>query len=333
MVTQVKIYNGSTWVDYDLSVDSSRVFFNQDLKLTETFGKYKVDSSTPNVTVPANGKSWKEILIDAYSTDVNPEKVDPSITAFNVTGNGASSTSFEIGTTVLPQWTSTFSGGSYSYKSTASKTNINPVAGTGVSATGWTIKQGTVEIGTVEDGTAANAAKFAIGAGNTSNISGSVTYSAVASYNAGRYALTKLDNLPTTDVQIVAGSTPAKTDTLSWYRKMFGGGTTAGLTSAVIRGLAAGASANARASSNPFEFKASKGDIKVVFAYPTALTTKTPKFQMFTMNWGDTIGFVSSKINVADARGGENGLMEYTVWTYTPAGAFTADETKYRVYF
>ena len=68
------------------------------------------------------------------------------------------------------------------------------------------------------------------------------------------------------------------------------------------------------------------------------MTTKTPKFEIFTMAWGATEGFTSSEIQVADARGTNedgtlNNAMTYTVWTYAPAGGFAAAETKYRAYF
>ena len=51
------------------------------------------------------------------------------------------------------------------------------------------------------------------------------------------------------------------------------------------------------------------------------------------MSWGATEGFEKSTVQVADYRGGENGLKEYTVYTLTPATPFAADETKYSVHF
>ena len=277
-----------------------------------------------------------DLLMDAYSEKKNPTKTNPKVSAFNVTGNGSSTTSFEVGTTVTPEWTSTFSAGSYTYKSSASNTTINPVSGTGVTATAWEVKQGDNVIGTVEDGKAT--ASFVIGDGNNTAVSGTVSYSVTADYSNGNYALTNLNTLPDSEVRIAAGTTAAATDTLTFVRKMFGGGTAATtVDSAVIRGMK-DATASAVASSAPFEFKAMAGDTKVVFAYPKALTTKTPKFEIFTMAWGATEGFVSSEVQVADARGTNedgslNNAMTYTVWTYTPAGAFAAAETKYRVYF
>ena len=61
--------------------------------------------------------------------------------------------------------------------------------------------------------------------------------------------------------------------------------------------------------------------------------TKTPKFEYFTMAWESVGGFTKlGTVEVADARGGENGLKEYTVYTYTPAAPYAA-ETKYKVSF
>lgn len=330
------VYNGSDWAAMDGNYNAKNVYFDSDLTMTQSFGKYAVSSSVPNVTIAAEGMSIYDLLMDAYSEKKNPSKTAPKVSAFNVTGNDASTTSFEVGTTVTPQWTSTFNAGSYTYKSSVSNTTITPVSGTGVTATAWEIKQGDAVIGTVKDGTAASS--FVIGDGNNTAVSGTVSYSVTADYSVGNYALTNLNTLPDSEVRIAAGTTAAVTDTLTFVRKMFGAGTAEStVDSAVIRGMK-NANASAVGSSAPFEFKAVAGDTKVVFAYPKALTTKTPKFEIFTMAWGETSGFVSSEVEVADARGTNddgtlNNAMTYTVWTYTPAGAFAAVETKYRVYF
>lgn len=330
------VYDGTKWAAMDGNYNAKNVYFDTELVMTQTFGKYAVSSTVPNVTINAAGMSMYDLLMDAYSEKKNPTKTDPSVSAFKVTGNGNSTTSFEVGTTVTPQWASTFSAGSYTYKSSASNTSINPVSGTGVTATAWDIKQGNTQIGTVEDGTAASS--FVIGDGVTDKVSGTVSFSATADYSVGNYALTNLNTLPDSEVRIAAGTTPAKTSSLTYVRNMFGAGTAeATVDSAVIRGMKS-ATASAVGSSAPFEFAAVAGDTKVVFAYPKALTTKTPKFEIFTMAWGATEGFVSSEVEVADARGTNedgtlNNAMTYTVWTYTPAGAFAAAETKYRVYF
>lgn len=323
-------------IDSLSDLDADNVYFDRDLVLTQSFGKYTVSDSNPNVTVPAAGKSFYDLFMDAYSESKDPSKTNPKVTGFNVTGNGSSTTSFEVGTSVTPQWVSTFNAGSYTYKSSVSNETITPVSGTGVTATAWSVKQGSTKIGTAEDGVATSS--FIIGDGNNSAVSGSVNYSITADYSNGNYALTNLNQLPSNEVRITAGTTDAATDTLAFVRKMFGGGSTeATVDSAEIRSMKS-ATASAVGSGSPFQFSAVAGDTKVVFAYPKALTTKTPKFEIFTMAWGATEGFVSSEVSVADARGTNddgtlNNPMTYTVWTYTPAGAFAATETKYRVYF
>jgi hypothetical protein len=52
------------------------------------------------------------------------------------------------------------------------------------------------------------------------------------------------------------------------------------------------------------------------------------------MSWEGFSGFeaAAATVKVADKRGGENGLKEYKVYTYTPTGAFES-ETKFRVSF
>ena len=330
------VYNDSAWAAMDGNYSAKNVYFDSDLTMTQTFGKYAVSSSVPNVTIAAEGMSLYDLLMDAYSESKDPTKTDPKVTNFNVTGNGVSATSFEVGTTVTPQWTSTFNAGSYTYKSTVSNTSITPVSGTGVSATGWSVKQAGTEIGTTEDGTAASS--FVIGDGNNTSVSGTVSYSITADYSDGNYALTNLNTLPASEVRITSGTTAAATDTLTFVRKMFGAGSNAEtLDSAEIRSMKS-TNASVVGSSAPFVFTAVAGDTKVVFAYPKAMTTKTPKFEIFTMAWGATEGFTSSEIQVADARGTNddstlNNPMTYTVWTYAPAGGFAAAETKYRAYF
>lgn len=323
-------------IDSLSDIDAKNVYFKEDLTLTQSFGKYTVSTSNPNVTIEAAGMSLYDLIMDAYSESKDPSKTNPKVTGFNVTGNGNSATSFEVGTTVTPQWVSTFNAGSYTYKSSASNETITPVSGTGVEATGWTVKQGNSVIGSAEDGTAESS--FIIGDGNNTVVSGTVGYSIAADYSAGNYALTNLNKLPASEVRIAAGITDAVTDSLTFVRKMFGAGSSEEtVDSAEIRSMKS-ANASAVGSGSPFEFSAVAGDTKVVFAYPKALTTKTPKFEIFTMAWGATEGFVSSEVQVADARGTNedgtlNNPMTYTVWTYTPAGAFAAAETKYRVYF
>ena len=305
------VYTEAGWAAMDGNYSASNVFTPEDIQVTTAVGELAKD------TVVNAGTNMADLLIKILSQSKNPTKTNPKITAFTVKDN--SMTEFEAGTTVTPKWESTFSAGSYSYKSSASKETISPVSGTGVVVNSWVITQDGETIGSTEDGTGAS---FVLG-------DDTVSYKAVANYSDGNYALTNLNKLPETDVRIAAGAAE-KTASITSFRKMFAGGTTAAaIDSALIRGLGA----SAKADTAEFEFLANVGDTKLVFAYPSTLTTAEPKFEYFTMAWEPVGGFVKGDdIQVADARGGENGLKAYTVYTYTPAAAYAAD-TRYKVSF
>ena len=308
------IHNGTAWAAMDGNYSAANVYLNEDVTVTTKTGELAV-----NAVVEA-GTSLQDMLVQMLSQSKDPSKSNPSITAFTV--KDGSATDFEAGSTVTPTWASTFSAGSYSYKSTVAKDPISPVSGTGVTVTAWDITQDGTTIGTTEDGTGAS---FVMG-------DDTVNFKAVATHTAGNYALTNLNKLPETDVQIAAGS-KEKTASMTSYRKMFAGGVVdkdAAITSAVIRGLGTGVKATTAAT----EFKANVGDTMLIFAYPKTLSAKTPTFEYFTMSWEGFSGFeaAASTVQVADKRGGENGLKEYVVYTYTPTGAFES-ETKFRVSF
>lgn len=306
------VYSNEGWMAMDGNYSAANILTPEDIQVTTNVGEL-----TANTIVNA-GTNVADLLIKILSKSKNPTKINPKITAFNVTDADGNS-EFEAGTSIVPEWASTFSAGSYTYKSSASNEDIVPVSGTGVSVNSWVITQNGNVIGSTEDGIGT-----ALVLGD-----GSVEFKAVVNYSEGNYALTNLNKLPETEVRIAAGSAE-KTATITTYRKMFAGGTTESeVNSALIRSL----EISDKASTDGFEFKANVGDTKLIFAYPASLTAAEPKFEYFTMAWEPVGGFVKGDdIQVADARGGENGLMAYTVYTYTPAAAYAAD-TRYKVSF
>ena len=309
------IYNAEiqAWIAMDGNYSAINVYTNEDIQVTT-----KVGELAANTTVGA-GTSVADLLVRILSQSKDPSKTNPKIAAFSVTNNGSGS-DFEAGTSITPKWVSTFNNGNYTYKSSVSDIDIIPVSGTGVNADSWSITQDNVEIGTTKDGTGT---AFILG-DNT------ITFKATVNYSAGNFALTNLNKLPTDEVRIAAGSTEA-TASITSYRKMFAGGTTAAdITSDLIRGLGA----NKKASTSTFEFKANVGDTKLIFAYPSSLSSTDPNFEYFTMAWESVGGFtkLENPVQVADARGGTKGLVNYTVYVYVPAAAYAA-ETKYRVSF
>ena len=165
------------------------------------------------------------------------------------------------------------------------------------------------------------------------------TFSGSGTYTDGVVPKTNLGN-DYPDAQIKSGDVTIDdaVATFTGWRYIFGGGTTAEtINSTAIRALSklkkTSDTVPTTSGGKGFVFSAVKGATKVIFAYPTSWTTKTPKFEIFTMAWGATEGFEKSTVQVADYRGGENGLKEYTVYTYTPATPLAADNTNYCVYF
>jgi len=160
-----------------------------------------------------------------------------------------------------------------------------------------------------------------------------VNFKITANHSVGNYALTNLNKLPEEEVRIAASSV-TKTSTITSYRKGFAGGIVENvdINSDVIRELEY--KVNSKPSTSiPFAFNANVGDTKLIFAYPKTWGSTVPKFEYFTMNWENFNGFVEvDSVEVADARGGENGMKEYLVYTYTPATAFEAT-TQFRVSF
>lgn len=307
-------------VEIDLAeivADATTVKTTEDIVVTTAVGELKANE------VLATGTSVQSILVKMLSQEKNPSKTNPSIASFSVTNNGSGS-GFEAGTQITPKWNASFSAGSYSYKSTAAKDPVTPVAGTGVTDQSWSIKKGSDEIGTVASGTGE---AFILG-------DSTAQFTATVNYSDGNFALTNLNKLPATDVRITAG-TATKTANITTYRKMFFGGAAnadAEVTSELIRSFAGKKQEKTNANKlNALEYTTNIGDAKLVVAIPAAFTSATPEFEYFTMSWESAPGFIKlGTVQVADARGGANGLVDYNVYTYSPATAF-ATATQYRV--
>lgn len=323
------------WVAMDGNYSASNVFLKGDITLAgdyEAIGNYKKGDTI------AAGTSLESLF-----SGLLQQELEPAQTATPTASIAASGGNGEVGTTyTVPTATLTINGvGSYTY---------GP-------ATGITFAIGDVRLAEGADpATATNykdstevmdtGDKMTLKAnGNTAyyeDTAKTYTFSASADYTVpaeGSVPVTNLGNARP-GVKFSDGSVTIadKTATFSGWRRVFGGGTTAAtIDSAAIRNLAqlkkSNESVPTAAGGKGIIFRAAKGATKVVFAYPSSWTTKTPKFEIFTMAWGATEGFVKSTVQVADARGGTNGLKEYTVYTYTPATPLAADLTEYCVYF
>lgn len=105
------VYNGSAWAAMDGNYNADNVYFDNDLVLTYTFGRFAPDSSG-RVTVPAKGLNLQALLENAYSleTKTGLKTADPTASV-----NG-SIKYYEIGSTGTQDITvSLNSDGEYKY--------------------------------------------------------------------------------------------------------------------------------------------------------------------------------------------------------------------------
>lgn len=325
------VYNGTAWAAMDGNYSAENVYFPEDLTMTQAFGKYVPDSSG-SVVVPAASKNIIGMLLDAYSEESDPSVDSPSVSLAASGGSG------EVGTTyTLPTATVTIDDvGSYTYGSKDASNNEYAADDTGV-----TFAIGDVTISEGDDNSTSNTdvmvkgSKLTLKATGDSNLYGdsavSYTFKATAAYTASdRVPVTNLGN-KVDSLKIDDGSVTIADKTVSFtgWRKMFMGTLTDAsteITSDVIRGLTL---INKQVATAAQTFTAAVGTARILVACPSEYSIS--KVEYFTMSWEDFAGFAAiDSVQVADARGGENGLKTYNVYAYTPAAALEAD-TQFRV--
>ena len=284
------IYNGTNWAACDGNYNAKNVYFDADLTLTETFGRYKPGASG-SIDVPSTGQSVYDLINDAFSEEKNPTATQPSA---SVTISGGDGT-FEIGTKKNLTYSASLNGGSYTY-------GPNP---TGVAATGYTV--------TCDGKTADTATGFFenIVADGTKKISVSITHSAgsIPKTNKGKeYAA----------AQIKAGTkTATSSQSRVGVRHMFYGVVKSAdfaLDSTHIRGLSH-EPANKKTIST---FTAGDKALEVIVACPAGYNV-TKVTLPSAMGADATADFVKQggTVQVEGAEGYT--AAAYSVWVFEPA--------------
>lgn len=321
------------WSAMDGNYSATNVFLKNNITLAGSFSS--IGNYSKGKTINA-GTSLESILSGMLQQELYPNANDKPNASISVSGgNGEVGTSYTVPTATLK----IDDVGSYPYAPTAS---------------GITFEIGKVKLAEGADPDSAtnsvtntsvmtkNSTITLKASGDTalySDTAKTYTFSGSGTYTDGNIPKTNLGNdYPSAQIKSGNVTIEDKTATFSGWRFIFGGGTTAAtIDSAAIRALTKERQSNesvpTTSGGTGIVFSAAKGSTKVIFAYPSSWTSKTPKFEIFTMAWGATEGFVKSTVNVADARGGAEGLKEYTVYTYTPATPLGADNTDYCVYF
>lgn len=294
----------------------------KDLILTYNFGRH----TTSNGFVNAGGKNMTvgEWLEDALSVTEEPDIVKPT------TDMSASFTpsSGEAGTTITAvNWNGSFTDGTYEYGSV--EKNDTTAANAAVT---WSVKLGDTVIGTTEDGSYAQSLTMGDGAVqvtlvgtatiDTTNIRTPVNN--VGAETTGK--ITTFNNDQTT-------MTHTKTASVTGYRKMFVGSTTATtLDSTAIRALNL---KSAEASTTQFEVTAKTDATNLIIACPT--NSKGKKYTlsevlMYSAGVWDTYTSkfeLQDAVQVADVRGGTNGLQDYNVYMWKFAAL--KGDTKFKI--
>ena len=323
------------WSAMDGNYSATNVFLKNDITLAGEFtkiGNYangkKIDKGT-SLEALVSGMLQQELYPNA------DDKPNAEITASG--GSGEVGTEYVVPTATLK----ITDVGSYLY---------------GDQATGITFAVGSVKL--AEGSTPSTATNFktndsVMSASSTMTLKASgdkvlytdstksYTFSGTASYEAGKVPVTNLGN-PYPAAQIPAGSVTIANKSVNFtgYRNAFAGGTAAAtIDSSVVRSMTAkkNSKASMDSQSEALEFTAAAGATKVFFAYPSGWTG-TPYFEMFGLSWGETTGFkAKSNIQVADARGSVDGVlqgaMDYKLYVWEPTGPLQAESTKFRVWF
>lgn len=306
---QFKIGDGvTTWGDLpyansgaDIQVDASQVMFSQDLVFTETFGKYV--PSEGKVTVPANGDSLLDVLLNAFATDSNPSITQPSVSI-----SSSSFKAYEVGTNVTPSYSATLNPGSYQY---------GPA--TGITATSWSVTDNAAEPNTLTT---------ASGSFPQMQVVDGTSYSitATASYGAGAIPNTALGQ-EYTDGQIKAGSKSATKGTITGYRNGFYGTTTSQSSGTFesdnIRALTA--TNKAVTAGTVWNISIPVGARSVIFAYPSSVRDVNSVQDVNGLNAEIKTAFTQVLVNVAGANG--YSPIEYKVYYINYANANDAQNT------
>lgn len=323
------------WSAMDGNYSATNVFLKNKIELAGSFTS--VGNYNKGKTINA-GTSLEALLSGMLQQELYPNANDKPNASISVSGGSG-----EVGTEyTVPTATLTIDDvGSYPY---------------GDKATGITFAIGDVKLCEGADPATATNTKIndaVMAKGSTLKLKASgdkvmyadtaktYTFSATASYPAGKVPVTNLGN-EYAAAQIPAGSVTIddKSATFSGYRYAFAGGSTAAtIDSAVVRSMTAkkNSKSSMDSESEALEFTASAGATKVFFAYP-ATWTGTPYFEMFGLAWATNSDIVAKdNIQVADARGTVDGALQgavaYKLYCWELDTPLQAETTKFRVWF
>ena len=299
------VYDTKTkaWAAMDGNYNATNIYFDNDLTITANIGVQEIDATGSKV-LDTTGKNLKQVLDMILAKRKLPTKTMPSISV-----SSSECKSYEVGTTVNVNYTTTFNKGSYSY---GPDTGVEPDT-LSVTFNGETLNTntGTFSAITVTDST-------------------NERITAIANYSDGSIPVDNLGNVieDTSELnscQIKSGNTAGYSNYLTGYRNAFYGSSSTEfeLNSANIRGLTANKSTN-----NSYKMIIVEGAKFVVIAVP--IGRKVTKIADENAFGTDIFSeFIKSTVlvggNDATADNIGTNTKNYNVYVYKPATGLSAN--------
>lgn len=338
------MYNGSAWQALDGNYDASNVYFDSDLVMTANIGVQSLGSASSK-NLSTQGKSLKQVLSMILAKEEKPTiSANPSVTTYlaNNANPANSNISVEGGSTITPKWSASFSAGSYSY---------GPA--TGITPSAWEVK-GMIGSNTVSGHTSTETSgtfsNVVLAAGETYKVNAKATYPAGAlaytnlgeEYKAGNALFDDIDGAAS--VQIAAGSKNDDSPTITAWQQGYYIGTLESdieITSDILRARDTNKVLKNRtvkggnyAAATDLKFSPSGTMAKFVIAYPASkdMTNGAYDSAKGLQSFFNNSSFEEYKGNftrsIVKVAGADNDLtskhaIDYAVWTWVPASAFS----------
>lgn len=248
-------------------------------------------------TIPA-GASLDEIVKMLVQKAIPATYTKPTVSLANNGGTAAGTV--EAGTTVSPKLKATFN-----------KNDAGDLSAISISKGGEAVSNGTSSPLTYEG------EDVVIG-------DETISFTASATYED---APVKKNNLGSESKEnwFAGGTVSSGAYSITGKRNLFYGtgvGEIPELTSDVVRNLANKKLSPAAGTS--FNINVAVGQQYIIIAYPSTIRDLNNVTYVEANDSGMAANFTKTTVNVADARGGDNGVMSYSVWTYymaVPAAA------------
>lgn len=265
------VYNGISWCAMDGNYNAENVYFDKDLVTTSAIGNITLTNG--QATIATAGKNLKQVFDTIFVKEKNPSVTQPSV-GVSLAGAGAK----EVGTKIIPSYTTSFNAGKYEF---GPATGCNP--------TSWSVTDSdssaplTTATGKFAEITVADDTNYKV--------------NATVNYSEGAIPVTNVGNEYASG-KIVAGSKSATSSAITGYRNSFYGTLTekGELTSDIIRSLSK--SNKALTNGNSFDITIPVGAKRVVFAYPATLRDVTSVKDVNGLNAEISGAFTKSTLSV-----------------------------------